>query len=96
MALTGAERTSQMWTRLRICIEAIKEAAGCAWCRFKHPCVLQFHHIDPETKSFDISSVYQKNRSWSEIEAEIDKCIILCGNCHLIHEARTRNPERGY
>lgn len=54
----------------------------CACCGYdKHPGVLDFHHIDPATKEFSIS---QKGmtRSWEKIQRELDKCIMVCANCH--------------
>lgn len=54
----------------------------CMICGYKkHPSVLEFHHIDPATKLFGISSG-GFSRSWSSIEAEIKKCILVCANCH--------------
>jgi predicted HNH restriction endonuclease len=42
---------------------------------------LEFHHIEPSSKSFGISSG-GFSRSWVSIEAEIKKCILVCANCH--------------
>lgn len=54
----------------------------CAVCGYdKYPGVLDFHHIDPATKSFGISSG-GFSRSWQAIEAELKKCVLLCANCH--------------
>jgi 5-methylcytosine-specific restriction endonuclease McrA len=41
---------------------------------------LTFHHIDPKTKSFNISGNHAK--SWKLIIVELDKCELLCHNCH--------------
>jgi len=51
---------------------------------------LEFHHIDKSTKSFDITSGLQ--RSMDSINTELDKCILLCHDCHL---GKTHN-ERDY
>jgi len=42
---------------------------------------LEFHHTDPKSKDFSIS---QKGytRSWEKVAQELDKCLILCANCH--------------
>lgn len=54
----------------------------CQICGYnKHESVLDFHHIDPATKLFGISSG-GFSRSWASIEAEIRKCILVCSNCH--------------
>lgn len=41
---------------------------------------LQAHHRDPGTKRFTISGSH--SRSWESIRKELDKCDLLCGNCH--------------
>lgn len=50
---------------------------------------LNAHHIDPSIKSFSISGSHA--RSWSNIQKELDKCILLCANCH---QKRHHNCER--
>jgi predicted transcriptional regulator len=47
---------------------------------------LEFHHLNPLEKEFGISSKgYRK--SWNIIKKELDKCILVCSNCHAeIHE----------
>jgi hypothetical protein len=55
---------------------------ACVICGYsKHPGILDFHHIDPQLKSFGISSV-GFSRSWASIENEVQKCILVCSNCH--------------
>lgn len=51
----------------------------CGYCR--DVSALDFHHIDPKTKSFGISDS-GITRSWSQIEAELKKCVLVCANCH--------------
>lgn len=46
---------------------------------------MEFHHINPLEKDFSISS--NINMSYEKIKKELDKCILLCANCHReIHE----------
>ena len=42
---------------------------------------LEFHHLNPEEKDFSISSA-GTTRSFERIKKEIDKCILVCANCH--------------
>jgi hypothetical protein len=42
---------------------------------------LEFDHIDPSTKSFNISSGYNKTKK--ELFEELSKCQLLCNKCHL-------------
>lgn len=63
--------------------KAVKALGGkCQICGYdNHISVLDFHHIDPKTKLFGISSG-GFSRSWANVEAEIKKCILVCANCH--------------
>jgi 5-methylcytosine-specific restriction endonuclease McrA len=42
---------------------------------------LEFHHLDPAQKDFGISHKGY-TRSWEKVKEEVDKCILLCANCH--------------
>ena len=54
---------------------------------------LNFHHIDPSKKEFDLSS-RGLTRSWEKIKNEIEKCVLVCANCHAeIHEGITQLPK---
>lgn len=45
---------------------------------------LEFHHLDPTKKDFQISG---KNYKIERLKEEVDKCILVCSNCHReIHE----------
>lgn len=44
-----------------------------------------FHHLDPNTKSFNISSFNVKNKS--KIYEEAKKCVLLCAVCHREYHA---------
>lgn len=62
-------------------LELINYKGGkCQICGYyKSSRALQFHHINPDEKDFTISG---KNYSWDKMVKEVDKCILLCGNCH--------------
>ena len=46
---------------------------------------LEFHHLDPSKKDFGISKNLCK--SMEKQKAEVDKCILLCSNCHAeVHQ----------
>jgi 5-methylcytosine-specific restriction endonuclease McrA len=55
---------------------------ACIGCRLRDPVdALEFHHLDPTTKEFGISTEGIPRR-WDKIEAELKKCVLLCANCH--------------
>lgn len=47
-----------------------------------HPAVYEFHHRNPEEKDRDPSKMLQL--SWEKISNELEKCDLLCVNCHRI------------
>mgnify|MGYP003431129005 FL=1 len=47
---------------------------------------MEFHHLDPEQKDFGIAAKGY-TRSWEKVKEELDKCIMVCANCHReIHD----------
>lgn len=70
----------------------VEEAGGeCALCGFdQHPAALQFHHLDPSSKSFHLSEG-GLTRGIARSRAEAEKCILLCANCHAQVEIGVKN-----
>ena len=61
----------------------------CSICNESRVACLHFHHINPDNKKFTISC--NMGKSWENIKKEIDKCIVLCANCHAIETAKQLN-----
>lgn len=64
-------------------ISRAKEYLGnkCCICGYtKCTEALEFHHLDPKEKMFSISS--NSNKKWETLLPEINKCVLLCANCH--------------
>lgn len=60
-----------------------KEQRGCSQCPEKDPRCLDFHHRNPEEKSFAISHGLSNKLSIQALMKEIEKCDLLCRNCHI-------------
>lgn len=72
------------YERRKAWLNGLKEASPCADCGTSYPArVMQYHHIDPETKDKSVS-VLVRAASRERILAEISKCVILCANCHAL------------
>jgi len=56
----------------------------CGYCKSKR--ALTFHHVDPTQKEFQISGAH--TRSWDSLKSELDKCMLLCMNCHMEEHER--------
>lgn len=49
---------------------------------------LEFHHLDPSKKDYNISG---GTKSFNTLKSEVDKCILVCANCHReIHSGMTK------
>ena len=57
----------------------------CEICEYnKSISALEFHHIDPNKKDFQVSG---KCWSFEKLKKEVDKCMLVCSNCHReIHD----------
>lgn len=89
--------------RRKIKLMAIEYKGGkCQICSYnKYPGGLDLHHIDPKTKHFGIADKGH-TRSWEKVKTELDKCILVCANCHREIEAgitqlpwETKDDKRG-
>ena len=74
-----------------VLMRSIKAERGCA-CGEHDPDVLQFHHRDPSLKKFNVAQ--PGTSSEARLLAEIEKCDVLCANCHLRHHAREKASAR--
>ena len=78
-------------------VNEYKSNKGCVKCNESRYYVLDFHHIDPTKKLFQICG--GENGGWKKNKKEIDKCIILCSNCHREYhhfQRETRIPVEEY
>lgn len=65
----------------------------CQKCGEQRLYLIQFHHIDPATKEFNISKSAGHKKA-KICEEEVKKCVCLCSNCHdEFHYFYGKNPE---
>ena len=83
---TGLRRNVQRKKMQQFIFED-KKSKGCYKCDEDEPYCLDYHHTD-EDKEIEVSIAV--NRAWSKerIQKEIDKCILVCANCHRKIHAR--------
>lgn len=64
--------------------QLIHGAGGrCVRCGYyRNEAALNFHHVDPSTKLFNLDIRSCSNRKWEALVAEAAKCLLLCANCH--------------
>lgn len=54
----------------------------CAHCPENHIACLDFHHLNKDEKYREVSWLVAQGWGIEVIEKEIEKCIVLCSNCH--------------
>lgn len=97
MATSSASVAKTRRKRKQI-VDRFKNERGCQECGERHPAVLDLHHRDGEEKHEMLRLTPGKRRgtrSWRDlsfaaIEAELQKCDVLCSNCHRILTASRR------
>ena len=89
---THNEKRKERQKEIKIKLIALK-GGGCQICGYsKCNQALHFHHLDPKQKEFKISKANRK--SLPKILEEIEKCILVCANCHAeLHWLEEDNNE---
>lgn len=59
----------------------------CGFDSFENPWMMDYHHKDPKMKDFNIGHKL-KQGSFETLKEEVDKCDLLCSNCHRSHHAK--------
>jgi hypothetical protein len=72
-------------------VDLYKMMQGCSRCGYaEHPTALHLNHIDPDTKTKSVSELVKKG-VMAHIHTEIEKCEVLCANCHAVHTYANRH-----
>ena len=90
------QNTVRTYERNKKFLAELKSKFYCERCGENHPAVLDFHHRNSDEKEFTVANFGCK--SIKKLEVEIDKCIVLCSNCHRkLHweERQLSSPTRG-
>lgn len=69
--------------KLKSFIESCKVGKKCLDCDISYPpYVMDFDHL--KDKKYNIAEMYQKGLGVEKIKEEIEKCELVCSNCHRI------------
>jgi len=73
----------EMWREFLFSLEYTTRCSRCGYNR----CIsaIEFHHINPEEKKFNISNIFVRSYNATNIILlleELEKCEVLCANCH--------------
>ncbi len=76
------DKANEREARIKEDFKKIKSLLKCERCPESHFACLDFHHKNPEEKEISISKAVAMSWSIKRIEKEVNKCIVLCSNCH--------------
>lgn len=76
------DRNKRRRAAARAYLASQKEKLRCEECGESHIACLDFHHLDPAQKDISVGEMISRGDSVRKIAAEIDKCAVLCANCH--------------
>lgn len=86
------EHCKDMYNKRLIWVRSIKYHYQCRLCRESDIEVLEFHHYNPREKTFNVQD--RLHNPLSPLIKEINKCVILCSNCHLrVHKGTKQLSE---
>jgi len=77
-----AEKNKRILKSRREWLIELKKSLKCTRCDGSHPATLTFHHKTGVVKSFEIGSTSRFKVSLKRLQEEIEKCEVLCANCH--------------
>jgi hypothetical protein len=79
-ASNSAARRNTIKTFLR----KLKAITSCIHCGLRDWRLIDFHHVNPDSKRFDLSRAAKKRVSIATLKRELRKCIPVCLHCHRI------------
>jgi len=79
----NSSRQMRAYWRKRTKWDLEKIKRGCSKCGYdEHPTALEWHHTNPENKNRSVSRLIKDRYSEETIAKEVEKCVVLCANCH--------------
>lgn len=76
------ERNKRNTKIIKEWFEDFKSTLSCVRCGEDHPATFDFHHRNPNDKELEIGNAVANRWTIPRIMKEIEKCDILCANCH--------------
>lgn len=67
----------------------------CSRCDESRYAALDFHHKDPSTKEITVAEAFRRNWNIERVKKEIEKCEILCANCHRVEHTNVGSSSSG-
>ena len=64
----------------------VRSRVRCAGCGEDRDALIDFHHVDPESKDGKVLRLARDGAALERVQNELAKCVPLCPSCHrLVH-----------
>lgn len=80
MSISDRVKKWRKETKRRLCEGFGSKCNRCGYSKCLD--ALDFHHVDSSTKSFGLGGARGSIRGWAYLVEEVEKCVLLCSNCH--------------
>ena len=77
-------KISERKSKYRELVRQYKASKGCKMCGYDDERALVLHHKNPKEKTLEVSNMISRAYSHKFIFKEVEKCDVLCQNCHSI------------
>ena len=85
-------RVAERRKELKEWLVEYKADLKCSVCGEDHVACIEFHHLDPDKKEVNIGHAIHNGWGLDRVQKEIDKCQVVCANCHRkIHWQERQN-----
>jgi translation initiation factor IF-2 len=77
--------------RIRLKRKCVEYKSGkCVKCGriSENDAIFDFHHLDPNKKEFNLTTASVAKMPWDEVKKELDKCVLICSNCHRLEHSQ--------
>lgn len=74
------DKASVWYAQFKVWWNDFKSKLSCSRCGENHPATLDFHHTS-DNKEANVSTLVQSGNR-ERLLREVEKCIVLCSNCH--------------
>ena len=71
-----------------------KSTLKCTVCGEDRSATLDFHHVTPTNTNKKVHKLVSDGHTKTRILKEIDKCVVLCSNCHRVHHEEERKNKK--
>lgn len=87
------DRNKRNKNKIKEWYQNYKSTLKCSKCDENHPACLEFHHRDSADKDSEVSLMVRSTISVEKLMDEINKCDVLCSNCHKKHHYKEKKKK---